>query len=110
MANSERSPYTIASEIISDFKKEQNERIAKLLAKKPDATPFEISKLTWQKRYFGAVPYLSAMASLNSMKDSYGWDSAIMIVNYFLSNVSTWKGETAKRIKKELNDMVKNAK
>jgi hypothetical protein len=42
---------------------------------------------------------LDAMASLNSINDNYGWDSAKSIVLYFLGNASTWRGETAKRIK-----------
>lgn len=60
----------------------------------------------WKKPYFGAVPYLQAMYSLNSIDDMYGWDSADMVVRYFLANASTWKGETAKAIKKELKAMV----
>lgn len=66
----------------------------------------EISK-DWQKVYFGAVPYLDAMYSLNSIADKYGYDSGRSIVAYFLSNASTWRGETAKRIKLELNKMIK---
>lgn len=61
----------------------------------------------WQNVYFGAKPYLAAMMSLNTINDNYGFDSAKMIVLYFLSNASTWKGETAKRIKKELKAMCK---
>jgi len=61
----------------------------------------------WKKVYFGAVPYLDAMSTLNSVDDKYGWDSAKSVVLYFLSNASTWRGETAKRVKKELNAMIK---
>jgi hypothetical protein len=57
--------------------------------------------------YFGAVPYLDAMSSLDKMSDNYGMDSARSIVAYFLANASTWKGETARNIKKELNAMLK---
>jgi hypothetical protein len=57
--------------------------------------------------YFGAKPYLSAMSTLNSINDNYGMDSGRSIVAYFLSNATTWRGETAKRVKKELNDMLK---
>lgn len=56
--------------------------------------------------YFGAVPYLQAMSLLDSIDDMYGFDTAKSIVRYFLSNASTWRGETAKRIKKELKAMV----
>lgn len=59
----------------------------------------------WTKVYFGAVPYLNAMGTLNSITDNYGMDSGKSIVLYFLSNASTWRGETAKRIKVELKKM-----
>ena len=61
----------------------------------------------WKNVYFGAKPYLDAMATLNTIDDNYGWDSGKMIVLYFLSNASTWRGETAKRIKAELKAMTK---
>jgi hypothetical protein len=61
----------------------------------------------WKKVYFGAVPYLEAMATLRTVEDSYGCDSARSIVLYFLSNATGWRGETAKRIKSELKNMVK---
>ena len=64
----------------------------------------EISK-DWKNVYFGAVPYLQAMYSLNGINDSYGMDSAKSIVLYFLSNASTWRGETAKRVKAELKKL-----
>lgn len=66
----------------------------------------EIRKL-WKNPYFGAVPYLDAMQSLNSINDNYYVDSAKSIVIYFLSNANTWKGPDARRIKQELKDMVK---
>lgn len=61
----------------------------------------------WKKVYFGAVPYLQAMGTLNSVNDMYGCDDAKSIVLYFLSNASTWRGEVAKRVKAELKAMVK---
>jgi hypothetical protein len=67
----------------------------------------EIRKDWGTKVYFGAKPYLDAMATLDSVNDNYGWDSGKMIVLYFLSNASTWRGETAKRIKAELKAMAK---
>ena len=61
----------------------------------------------WKNPYFGAVPYLQAMRCLDKITDNYGYDSAKSIVLYFLANASSWRGETARRIKKELNAMVK---
>lgn len=61
----------------------------------------------WKKVYFGAVPYLDAMSTLNKISDNYYYDSAKSVVLYFLANAQTWKGETAKRIKQELKLMSK---
>jgi hypothetical protein len=60
----------------------------------------------WPKVYFGAVPYLQAMAELNSINDKYIHDDARSIVNYFLANAGTWRGDDARRIKAELKSMV----
>jgi hypothetical protein len=43
-----------------------------------------------------ARPYLEAMETLDSIND-----------RYFLGNATSWKGDTARRIKKELNAMLK---
>jgi hypothetical protein len=56
---------------------------------------------------FHARPYWSAMQDLETIDDTYICDSAKSIVLYFLSNASTWRGETARRIKAELREMVK---
>ena len=61
----------------------------------------------WLKPYFGAVPYIEAMGSLNSISDNYGFDSGDSIVRYFLSNAATWRGEDARRVKAELKGMLK---
>ncbi len=56
----------------------------------------------WKNVYFGAVPYLDAMRTLNSIDEKYGYDDARSIVLYFLSNASTWRGDVARRVKAEL--------
>jgi hypothetical protein len=61
----------------------------------------------WTNVYFGAVPYLEAMETLYTMDDSYGHDPAAHVVRYFLSNAKTWRGETARRVKAELEGMLK---
>lgn len=66
----------------------------------------EIRKDWGSKVKYSARPYLDAMATLNSIEDNYGWDSGKSVVLYFLSNASTWRGEKAKAIKKELKAMV----
>ena len=67
----------------------------------------------WKKVYFGAVPYLDALLTLGHvpatradvLKANYICDDARSIVNYFLANATTWKGETARRVKKELKGL-----
>ena len=61
----------------------------------------------WKKVNFAAVPYLNAMLSLDKITDMYGWDDARSIVTYFLCNASSWKGEKAREIKKELKALLK---
>jgi hypothetical protein len=61
----------------------------------------------WKNPYFGAVPYLNAMSTLDTVNDTYGCDPAVEIVLYFLSNAQTWKGDAARRIKAELKGMLK---
>lgn len=56
----------------------------------------------WKKPYFGAVPYLGAMQSLDTVDDAYGYDDARSIILYFLSNATTWRGAKAREIKAEL--------
>jgi len=65
-------------------------------------------KWNWLNIYFGAVPYLDAMMSLESVDDMYGVDSAKSIILYFLANASSWRGDIARRIKKELKELVKS--
>ena len=63
----------------------------------------------WTRPYFGAVPYLNAMRSLDSIHDDYIHDSGKSIVLYFLANATTWRGDTARRVKAELKAMCKGA-
>lgn len=63
-------------------------------------------KKSWKQPYFGAIPYLNAMLELQDIRQMYGLDPADSIVRYFLSNATRWRGEDARRIKKELNDML----
>ena len=66
----------------------------------------EISR-TWPNVNYAAKPYLSAMRSLSSVSDTYGYDDGRGIVLYFLSNAGSWRGDDARRIKAELKALVK---
>lgn len=61
----------------------------------------------WKKVYFGAVPYLDAMGSLDKITDTYYADDARTVVLYFLANATTWRGPVAKAIKLELKALLK---
>ena len=60
----------------------------------------------WPKPYYGAVPYLTAMYALDTIDSDYGLDSARSIVNYFLANANTFRGEDARRLKAELKALL----
>lgn len=61
----------------------------------------------WKQPYFGAVPYMDAMLTLNSIHDNYIFDSGKSVVLYFLANANTWRGDTARRVKAELKALTK---
>jgi len=56
----------------------------------------------WKKPYFGAVPYLGAMRTLDGIDDAYGYDDARTVILYFMANATTWRGAKAREIKAEL--------
>jgi hypothetical protein len=60
----------------------------------------------WPKINYAAKPYLSAMASLDCPSNNYGYDNGADIVQRFLFNASTWRGEDARRIKAELKALI----
>jgi len=81
-----------------------------------DYSKFSIAQLArviskdWKKIYFGAKPYLSAMYSIDNIRENYGMDSGVSVVIYFLANASGWRGQVAKDVKKELNRRVNGAR
>lgn len=61
----------------------------------------------WKKVNYAAKPYLAAMHSIDSIDSNYHCDTAKSVVLYFLSNASSWRGDVARRVKKELNSICK---
>jgi hypothetical protein len=45
------------------------------------------------------------MRFLHTVDDTYGYDDARSVIAYFMANASTWRGETARRVKAELKAM-----
>lgn len=54
--------------------------------------------------YFGARPYVKALQFMptTDLSSPFGEDDADTVVLYALSNLNTWRGETARRVKAEL--------
>jgi hypothetical protein len=59
----------------------------------------------WKQPYFGAVPYLNALSTMDQVSDGYYNDSGVSVVLYFLSNATSWRGPVAKRVKAELKQI-----
>ena len=67
----------------------------------------DIDSGNWSKHAaLHAAPYLAAMRKISVITDSYLLDRGRDIVRRFLINASTWRGETARRIKHELRSML----
>lgn len=79
---------------------------------KTTTTPRSLSAIAWEiqsdwtKVNYAAVPYLEAMFSLRRVDDSYGYRDGRSVVRYFLANAGSWRGDTARRVKKELKAML----
>lgn len=65
-------------------------------------------KSTWLNVYFGAVPYLEALLTLDTADPGamYYCDTAGDIARYFLANAKTFRGADAKRLKAELKSIL----
>ena len=65
-------------------------------------------KSVWLNVYFGAVPYLEAMLTLDTSdpNDMYLYDTAGDIVRYFLANAQTFRGADANKLRAELKSML----
>ena len=67
----------------------------------------DITRSQGKKVPVALEPYLDAMSSLDSVNDNYGMDSGRSIVAYALSNMGTYKGETARAAKAKLKELLK---
>ena len=67
----------------------------------------EISQDWGDKVNYGAKPYLMAMHRLGSVEENYHHDNGSSIVRYFLANATSWRGDVARRVKIELNNLIK---
>ena len=51
---------------------------------------------------YAAKPYLDAMRYLKDKSNTYGCDNAESVIRYGLSNMTTFRGADARRLKAEL--------
>ncbi len=73
------------------------------------ATVARIVRGDWKNVYFGAVPYLDALGTMdyvNPKGQMYLFDDAVSVVLYFLSNANGWRGDVARAVKAELKRRV----
>ncbi len=63
---------------------------------------------TLGRTFPAAEPYRYAMATMEDITNEYGADTGRSVVLYFLSNAAQWRGETARRIKEELKELVRS--
>lgn len=63
----------------------------------------ECGTMGYQKKYYTAVQQLQGLLHMETVDSNYGMDSGRGVLGSFLCNVTNWKGEDARRIKKELN-------
>ncbi len=65
----------------------------------------------WKPVNYAAEPYLREMAGVSDISDpdpDLGFSgSAQIFVRGFLGNAQSWRGEVARRVKRELNEMLK---
>lgn len=59
----------------------------------------------WPTWFAYSQPYVDAMLGLTSIDQHYGYDTAHSVVLYCLSNLQSWRGETARRVKAELKSI-----
>lgn len=56
----------------------------------------------WTALHGAAQPYMDAMSELRNATDRYGLETGSDIIQGFLNNAQTWRGEVARRVKLEL--------
>ena len=85
-------------------------KVAEIVSSLPSMSISQIAAVVskdWRPVNYAAKPYLEAMYSLNKITDDYGQDSGKSIVIYFMGNATSWRGDVARAVKKELTKRIK---
>jgi hypothetical protein len=62
----------------------------------------------WTALHGAAQPYIDAMKELRGASGRYGMETGSDIIQGFLNNAQTWRGEVARRVKLELRAILKD--
>lgn len=62
----------------------------------------------WKALHGSAQPYIDAMSELRTADQRYGLETAPDIIQGFLNNAQTWRGEVARRVKLELKAILRD--
>jgi hypothetical protein len=62
----------------------------------------------WTALHGAAQPYMNAMSQLRNAGDSYGMETGSDIIQRFLINAQTWRGDVARRVKRELKAILRD--
>jgi hypothetical protein len=88
-------------------------KLAKEVMAADDVTHMSVNEIgsliarEWHPANYAAKPYIEAMQDIDA-QGNYIADSWTSIVAYFLSNATSWRGDTAKAVKAELNKRLKH--
>ena len=62
----------------------------------------------WTALHGAAQPYMDAMSELEFAADRCGVETGSDIIQGFLNNAQTWRGEVARRVKEELRAILRD--
>jgi len=74
--------------------------------RRPIYTIAEDILINWDNISPEARSYVNAMLHLHHVNDKYIVESGRDIVTYFLANAGSWRGATARKIKRELKTLL----
>lgn len=100
-----RKIHVITLEIVNDMQREYREDLQKFEDGSRKSKP-----KPWRDKYcfFAAEgSQMGAMLSMGDINEDFGFDSGKYVVACALGNLTTWRGEKAREIKKELKEMLK---
>ncbi len=62
----------------------------------------------WTAKRGAAQPYMDAMSELRNATDRHGIETGSDMIQGFLNDAQTWRGEVARRIKVELRAILRD--